>query len=418
MSEHVLTVSGGAPVAFSFDLNVETPNPNVTPLPGSVFDWNSPPNDVDYLYNEVFQQWKVDYGNLTTDDATVYIVANGGSIRTLGEMVINQSFTIQSHPFEDIVGVGNPIYYYLSNPHCHSFCAEEPVAAPHTFTYDVITRDNAIVNHDVIVPSDVIPMFTIFATQGRPQYFNSSFARIEMYVRPDVTLIYFRDAYADNGAVMINAIKITADGMVIHTMDSHLYDHHIYFKFMGFLPSVFPPELDTSVDVRLDRDGIFGSSPSGHTTFFASLASGVSSYNIDGTVSNDLSLSKYEVSFLTPDNMNSEFYSKLIVDTSVSNEYSKSFGFQNSRLVVCQPYYFVWDSDRTFSAGDVVISRFNVDSAPYYFEALNSGTSGLTEPTWNTAVDGQTTDNTITWVRRDHLVRPQIHGPVVPYAAI
>jgi len=59
---------------------------------------------------------------------------------------------------------------------------------------------------------------------------------------------------------------------------------------------------------------------------------------------------------------------------------------------------------------------YPTDSAikPYYFKALNAGSTGLSEPDWPTEAGSQIVDNGITWELVDRLVQPVTHGPLIP----
>lgn len=59
-----------------------------------------------------------------------------------------------------------------------------------------------------------------------------------------------------------------------------------------------------------------------------------------------------------------------------------------------------WAATAAYSLGDKVLRSIGLGSeltAGLYFVATTAGTSGGTEPTWNTSVDGTTVDGTVTW---------------------
>lgn len=53
-----------------------------------------------------------------------------------------------------------------------------------------------------------------------------------------------------------------------------------------------------------------------------------------------------------------------------------------------------WAASTAYVVGDI---RRPTTATPYYYVCTTAGTSGGTEPTWSTTVDGTTTDNTVVW---------------------
>ena len=64
-----------------------------------------------------------------------------------------------------------------------------------------------------------------------------------------------------------------------------------------------------------------------------------------------------------------------------------------------------WTASTVYSVGDFVGPTTPNDRS---FECTTGGTSGGSEPTWNTTPDGTTTDNTTTWTTRYIRMRPKV----------
>lgn len=83
-------------------------------------------------------------------------------------------------------------------------------------------------------------------------------------------------------------------------------------------------------------------------------------------------------------------------------------------IVTVMPVYGdAWEEGKTIAANDLVIPTAP-GSTPYYFKALNSGTTGTTEPPWPTVPGGQVSDNGITWELVERMSQPITHGPLIP----
>lgn len=72
-----------------------------------------------------------------------------------------------------------------------------------------------------------------------------------------------------------------------------------------------------------------------------------------------------------------------------------------------------WKTGYSVNAGDKIFP-LNSEATPYFFKALNSGTTGSTEPVWDTAVGNNTTDNDITWQCVDNIEQPIAKHPLLP----
>lgn len=53
-----------------------------------------------------------------------------------------------------------------------------------------------------------------------------------------------------------------------------------------------------------------------------------------------------------------------------------------------------WAASTTYTVGSI---RRPITPSPYYYVCTTAGTSGASQPTWNTTVGGTTTDNTVVW---------------------
>lgn len=74
-----------------------------------------------------------------------------------------------------------------------------------------------------------------------------------------------------------------------------------------------------------------------------------------------------------------------------------------------------WKSGTAYALNDLVMPT-TPHTTPYYFKRVgNAGTSGATEPVWNTAVAGQCNDGVWTncWERIERLTQPIVHSPII-----
>jgi hypothetical protein len=62
-----------------------------------------------------------------------------------------------------------------------------------------------------------------------------------------------------------------------------------------------------------------------------------------------------------------------------------------------------WEADKYYSAGDLVIPTAENETTFYYIATV-PGTTGSSEPTWSTTIDGTTADGTVAWTTVDTVV--------------
>lgn len=81
---------------------------------------------------------------------------------------------------------------------------------------------------------------------------------------------------------------------------------------------------------------------------------------------------------------------------------------------------WTWEANHVYASGDKVVCTWY---GPNYttgrarlFECTTGGTSGGSEPTWDTTVGNTTTDNTVTWTTRDPTSGNWSHATVLRYA--
>jgi uncharacterized protein YaaQ len=108
--------------------------------------------------------------------------------------------------------------------------------------------------------------------------------------------------------------------------------------------------------------------------------------------------------------------SKTISTTNGTNSASLSVYTKKPISITVSPYNGkLWKPSTVYAVNDLVFPS-DANTTPYYYKRINAGTSGTTEPTWNTAQAGQCNDGAVTnaWERVAGLVHPMTKSFIVP----
>lgn len=382
---------------------------------------NNPSFSMDYDPNRIpYKQ----VGGETTDFtaiATRWLALDGENIDTFVPIIsevktiytdtkIEHILELPNHPFKDQVGE-NPIWMYISNMGAYTFCASEP--QPQDPLGGPISYYNALTNtggYNIYYPRDVKPMFTTTFTPTTNDNLNYNSFKVFKTSR---SLIIIAQSLTPNGYPQMElALRISDAGFETRFRMSTSYQGSISY------PAARLITYDTSLPSVVAEDILFFSKTGGsdslyRDTWFKNI---FKTHRIEGSISENLELNDFMIVLHAPD-ADVKLYGNLTLDTSVTNTYS--FDFDDSALVniICTPVTKLWEPNTAFVTGDVIVPE-DTTTYPYYFEALNDGTSGDSQPAFNTLSGSQTNDNTIIWIRKDRIVRPQIHGPISSYEVV
>jgi hypothetical protein len=318
---------------------------------------------------------------------------------------------LKNHPFETQTG-GASAWLYAGNVGNLTFCASQPavqstVLGPATVG---VTTDGT--SYNLYIPIDVSPMFT--AEFGATHNTSSSF--IKIYQTYSSTIIYglVGGGITQAEPKILYVMRITNDGIEVRfcSFNSYFGGPDRIVRLLTYTTTT-PSEIDQNITIFYDNSGNTTTNKKLRRLWFV----GKTDRNaISGSISENLDLTNFILNFKNPQT-HEEIRKPILLDVSATPTYDVLFDNNIVSTVICTPYVKLWAPDTAYIAGDVVIAS-DTNNAPYYFEALIPGTTGGIEPVWNQSENGQTIDNTITWIRRDRIVRPQIHGPIATYRTV
>jgi hypothetical protein len=73
----------------------------------------------------------------------------------------------------------------------------------------------------------------------------------------------------------------------------------------------------------------------------------------------------------------------------------------------------IWGQSKDYVIGDKVYPT-TPTTVPFYFKCTNSGTSGVSEPIWNTTIPSSNADGTAIWAVQEAIIKPDTNLPIIP----